>query len=175
MSTWLIAGAAVVVAWLLLRRLSRYGLAVVTASGPLKMSGMASVEAGALVCTIELTGSEKPLYLESLTARRADADAIGLGTPAGLALEPMPATPRDDAEWVAQWNRDNVRLVGRIALPPAQPVRIVFPLSGDPGRPLLLQGTVTNGRRFLGSMRFLRIQHGTAASGPAPVAAAVAE
>ena len=176
MSTWIIVGVVVVVVWMLLRRLSRYGLEVVTGPSPLKLSAAASVEAGALVCTIELTGSDRPLFLESLSARRADAEAIGLGAPAGLIPAPLPATPRDDAEWVAQWNRDNVRFAGRIVLPPAQPVRIVFPLAGDPSRSLLLKGTVTNGRRFMGSMRFLHIQHGEAsAAEPEPVEPAVSQ
>jgi hypothetical protein len=174
MSTWIIVGVVVVAAWLLLRRLSRYGLAMVTASSPLMLSAEAIVEARALVCTIELKGSDRPLFVESLSARRADAEAIGLGTPSGLALEPLPATPRDDAEWVAQWNRDNVRFVGRIVLPPGHPARITFPLAGDPSRSPLLLGTVTNGRRFMDSMRFLRIQHGEApAAEAAPVVSTV--
>jgi hypothetical protein len=176
MKTWIIVGVVIVVVWMLLRRLSGYGLAVTTGPSPLKLAAASAVEAGALVCTIELTGCDRPLFLESLSTRRTDADAIGLGTPAGLALVPLPATPRDDAEWVAQWNRDNVRFAGRIVLPPGQPVRIVFPLAGDPSRSLLLQGTVTNGRRFMGSMRFLRIQHGEApAAEPVPIESAVSE
>jgi hypothetical protein len=160
---------------MLLRWLSRFGLAVVTGPSPLKLEATTALEDGALACTVRLTGADAPLFIESLSAARAEAEAIGLGAAAGLAPTPLPATPRDDAEWVAQWNRDNVRYAGRVELPPGVPVRIVFPLSGDVSTPLLLQATVTNGRRFLGSMRFLRIRHGIAPALPEAVAGAEAE
>ena len=155
MKTFLIIAVVLVVAaiWVLRRGV------LVAVGGPIPaVSSTVRSAEGALVGELTLSNSTAPHFVTSLSVPRNDAERLQLQPPAGFVAQPLPAEGADPA-WVEEWNRENLRFVGRLELVPGVPTRLVMPASAAHDHGVTLKGQFENGRRFGGSIGFFSLTY----------------
>jgi len=158
MKTFFIVLGLVVVAIVLLR-LWNPVLIVAANRKTAKVKSEARLVGSEVVATLTLVDSESPLYVMSLDVPRLFAEEAGLEAPSGF----QPAALEDkraDPEWIANWNKENLNLVGKLALQPNAPTTLRFPLASAIHKPFEIRGRLESGRTFLNSMSFFRIAVG---------------
>jgi hypothetical protein len=88
-------------------------------------------ESGPLHVEISVTGSEEGVVITEIDLARALREAWGLGPPAGFALAPLALEERENgdeaAAYVAKYNLETVRYVGKFPVRPGTPARLSFP------------------------------------------------
>jgi len=81
-----------------------------------------------LRCKLQFTGKAKRYSVTEIHLPRELAQALGASPPSGFTDEPYIAGPKvGDEAWVQKFNRETVRWVGHLALPPEQDIILTIP------------------------------------------------
>jgi hypothetical protein len=124
-----VIGIVLLLVALLFIRLSR---GPIVFAGPVtsKLTAVAVRDEGTrtLRCTLRFTGKDKPYSVTEIHLPRELAQVMGISPPNGFTDEPYVAGPKvGDEAWVQKFNRETVRWVGQLALPPEQDVVLTIP------------------------------------------------
>ena len=122
-------------------------IAVSSGPGP-RIESKVSLKDGAIACDLLLRNAKAERYITELKILRSASEMMKIGTPDGFRIEEMPATESDDKEWVKNWNRENVRFIGRLKIAPGVPVTLVIPASTSTLEGLEIGGQFETGKTF---------------------------
>jgi hypothetical protein len=126
-------------------------------------------EEGQIEIEITTTGSNDGVVITQIDMDRTLRDALGLSPPAGFTLAPLPLEEREKAdkdavEYVAEYNLEKVRYVGRLSVTPDAPRLLRFSAE----RPKAASGQIRlQHERKIGvggSIGFVSVRTGTQAS-----------
>lgn len=104
------------------------------------VSATISQGSGGFRCELILQDAKAPHFVTTLEIPRGWAEQVVLGAPSAFTVQPLPVTGMDP-DWVDEWNRRTLRLVGCMELVPRVPARLFFP-----ARLLLVPDLVINGQ-----------------------------
>ncbi len=112
--------------------------------------------------------------INEISLTRALAEALGLRPPDGFVVEDLPLSNREQSDpamraFVADYNRDNLRWVGRFELAAEGVTELAFPLSAAEPVAGSIQLTYESKLGTGSSMSFLRVATGGVEGLPAPV------
>jgi len=134
-------------------------LMVLSSGGNPKVKSEAKVSDRELVARLTLTDAKSPMFVVSLVVPRDAADRIGIAAPSGFRVESL-VDAKSDPAWIENWNKENVRYVGKLQVVPESPVEVRFPLKSWQPPPFQIRGQFEAGRTFMNSMSFFHVKVG---------------
>jgi hypothetical protein len=117
------------VAW---RLLSGGGLILVTPASADRVTAVVKQVVPNKEIVIEINNNSKNNSVSEITLSRATAAQLGVSPPQGFQQEPLPLTKdeannKETADFVAQFNQENLRWVGKFPLAPDAKSELVIP------------------------------------------------
>jgi len=121
---------------------------------------VASISQGSngIRCEFVLKNAKSPHYLTTLEVPRGWAEQVSLGVPSSFRVQPLPADGMD-SNWIIEWNRKNLRLVGCLELQPNTPARLFLPARLPLLPDLVINGQFESSRTAGGTVAFFRASH----------------
>ncbi len=167
--------ALIALAWLIWRFVIRGDALVLVRPGqPAAVSARLSgfVPGDSMLMAFEVQSGRHRISEISLS--RALAEALGLQAPDGFIVEDLPLSNKEQSDaamraFVADYNRDNLRWVGRFELAAEGTTELKFPMSAAEPVAGTIQLTYESKLGTGSSMSFLRVATGPVEGLPAPV------
>lgn len=137
---------------------------VVPKTTELRAHAIRDPAAGRVRCHFYYDGPEDHYALSEIDLPRSLAEELGLEAPVGFEPTPLAAEKGDDPEFVDNYNRDRLRLLGNQPLPPRAEVILDLPARYAAAGAGTLRFTYGFQRRLGGVTRFALIELASAPS-----------
>jgi hypothetical protein len=121
-------------------------IAVRSGPGP-RVEAKLSLREHAVACDLLLRDAKEDRYITELSLPRLVAEKVKIEAPEGFRAQPLEDAKSDKA-WLENWNRENIRFVGRVKIAPSVPALILFPVAIPRLEGLEIRGQYETGKTF---------------------------